>query len=99
MSTVQKPLVKKMLQLGLLVVTGSILAISCSKKTPDAQSQGIDKRWSNFQKDNKRDMAIGASAFERRQAQLAAQKKKVAADKTEVTPNAVASTPNKPENK
>jgi hypothetical protein len=99
MWTVQKISVKRVLQLGLLAVTGSILAISCGKKAPDAQ-QANEKRWSNFQKDNKRDMAIGMSAFERRQAQLAAQKKKAPTDKTEATPNAGGSTtPNKPENR
>jgi hypothetical protein len=74
------------LLVGLLVATASALSLSCAKSAPDAQN---DKRWQNFQKDNQRDVKVGMSAYERRQAQLAEQKKKAPGDKTGAKPTAV----------
>src|SRR5579885_3065443 len=82
--------------LGLVVAAGGILIASCDRTAPATESQANDKRWANFQKDNKRDMAVGNSAFERRQAQLAEQKRKAAEGKTPAKPAAETTTPGKP---
>jgi hypothetical protein len=79
-----------------LLATGSTL--SCTRGAPDAQQQANEKRWANFQKDNKRDMQAGMSAYERRQAQLAAQKKAANAKdaKATATPTPKATGPDTP---
>jgi len=99
MGTMPRFALKRPLQLGFVAVMASMLAFSCSKKAPDAQSEANDKRWSNFQKANKRDIAIGMSAFERRQTQLAATKKKASAGTTVATPSAAAPNSKQPESR
>lgn len=72
------------------LAAASFLPLSCTQKASDAD-KASEKRWANFQKDNKRGMAVGASAFEKRQAQLA-EKKRKEAEKAGATPGANAPT-------
>jgi hypothetical protein len=85
MRTARKRGARVILPVGLLMAAASTLALSCGKNAPDAQSQ---ERWQNFQRDNKRDVKVGMSAYERRQAQLAEQKKKAVEGKTGAKPAA-----------
>ena len=66
------------LPIGAIAVVCGLLSVSCSKSDGQEANQ---KRWNNFQKDNKRDVGVGMSAYEKRQAQLAEKKKKEAEKK------------------
>lgn len=63
-----------------LLITAGAVSGGCNQSSPAADAAN-DKRWQKFQEGNKRDVGVGMSAYEKRQAQLAA-KKKAEAGKT-----------------
>ncbi len=55
----------------ILLMLPALLALgACSRTAPP------DKRWDNYQKESAEQQSVGASAFEKRQAQLAEKRKK-----------------------
>ena len=66
-----------------LLVTGSLLTMGCEQEPTTAPTKADDERWQNFQETNKKDLSTAMSAYEKRQQQLAEQKKG-GANKTDV---------------
>jgi hypothetical protein len=58
---------------ALLLVGG--LTLGCDKKEADAPAGPNDERWTKFENANKQEVSNAMSAYEKRQAQLAAKKK------------------------
>jgi outer membrane biogenesis lipoprotein LolB len=61
-----------------LIVASCLLTAGCSSTPPAVVDSANQKRWENFQKDNKKERSVAMDAFEKRQAQLAEKKRKEA---------------------
>lgn len=79
------------LQVGVLVIAGSLFGMACDQEQSPKPTKADEERWKNFQETNKTDVSSAQSSFEKRQQQLA-EKKKADANKT----NAAATPPAAP---